>query len=137
MRGLTIKQIGVLTKPDTIGAGSTKKREMWIEVLEGRSHPLKHGYYCTRQPDDDARLAGIKPSEARELEAEFFSQVEPWVASSARARFGTPNLVKSVSKLLTKIIRDSCVFPYRKVDHSRSSMPPARVATFQAPEALG
>ncbi|KAI0698694.1 P-loop containing nucleoside triphosphate hydrolase protein [Earliella scabrosa] len=102
-----LRTIGVMTKPDTLLPGATKSREMWSDVLEGRRHPLKHGYYCTRQPDDDRRLAGITRAEARAAEAEFFRTTAPWSSSSVPNRFGTANLVKNISELLTKIISDS------------------------------
>ena len=98
-----------MTKPDTLATGSTKSREMWLDVVEGRRHPLKHGYYCTRQPDDDSRISGISPADARAAEAKFFKTTAPWSSSTAPHRFGTPNLVKSISELLTKIISDSSV----------------------------
>ncbi|OSD00790.1 hypothetical protein PYCCODRAFT_1393152 [Trametes coccinea BRFM310] len=104
---LGMRTIGVLTKPDTIPAGSTKRRELWLDVLEGREHPLQHGYFCTRQPDDDQRLAGITSSDARAAEAEFFRTTSPWSSSTVPRRFGTQNLVQSISELLTKIISDS------------------------------
>ncbi|KAI0633205.1 P-loop containing nucleoside triphosphate hydrolase protein [Trametes polyzona] len=105
-----LRTIGVLTKPDTIPAGSTKRREQWLDVLEGRAppeHALRHGYFCTRQPDDDQRLAGITPGAARAAEAEFFRTTAPWGSSTCPRRFGTGNLVKSISELLTRIISDS------------------------------
>ncbi|KAI0758724.1 P-loop containing nucleoside triphosphate hydrolase protein [Fomes fomentarius] len=102
-----LRTIGVMTKPDTIPAGSTKSKEMWLDVIEGRRHPLKHGYYCTRQPDDDSRLAGITPMEARTAETTFFQTTAPWSSSTTPHRFGTQNLVKSISELLTRIISDS------------------------------
>ena len=80
---------------------------MWLDIIEGRRHQLKHGYFCTRQPDDDKRLSGVSPSEARAAEAEFFKMNSPWSTSISHSRFGTPNLVKSISELLTKIISDS------------------------------
>ncbi|KAI0350450.1 hypothetical protein OH77DRAFT_1068510 [Trametes cingulata] len=103
---LGLRTIGVLTKPDTIPAGSTKRRQMWLDVIEGREHPLQHGYYCTRQPDDDQRLEGITPAAARAAEARFFKTTAPWSTSTCSHRFGTANLVKTISKLLTKIISD-------------------------------
>ncbi|KAI1791422.1 P-loop containing nucleoside triphosphate hydrolase protein [Ganoderma leucocontextum] len=102
-----LRTIGVLTKPDTLPAGATKSREMWLEVLEGRRHKLKHGYFCTRQPDDDKRLLGISPADARADEVEFFKTTAPWSTSVAHTRFGTANLVKNISELLTGIITDS------------------------------
>ncbi|KAI0698693.1 P-loop containing nucleoside triphosphate hydrolase protein [Earliella scabrosa] len=101
------RTIGVMTKPDTLAAGSTKARDLWLEVLEGRRHPLRHGYFCTRQPDDDERLRGISPADARAAELAFFQNTVPWASSSHRHRFGTNNLVQNISKLLTQIIRES------------------------------
>ncbi|KAI0350447.1 hypothetical protein OH77DRAFT_1430922 [Trametes cingulata] len=102
-----LRTIGVLTKPDTIPAGSTKRKQMWLDVIEGREHPLQHGYYCTRQPDDDQRLEGITPAAARAAEVQFFRTTAPWSTSTCLHRYGTANLVKSISELLTRIISDS------------------------------
>ncbi|KAM5536973.1 hypothetical protein V8D89_009302 [Ganoderma adspersum] len=103
-----LRTIGVLTKPDTLPAGATKSREIWLGVLEGRRHQLKHGYFCTRQPDDDKRLLGISPADARADELDFFKATAPWSTSSvAHSRFGTANLVKNISELLAGIITDS------------------------------
>ena len=97
----------MLTKPDTLTAGSTKARSLWLEVLEGRRHPLRHGYYCTRQPDDDERTRGISGVDARAAELSFFQSTAPWSSSSHQHRFGTANLVQNLSALLTQIIRES------------------------------
>ncbi|KAH9937926.1 P-loop containing nucleoside triphosphate hydrolase protein [Epithele typhae] len=99
------RTIGVMTKPDTLSAGSTKARDLWLEVLEGRRHPLRHGYYCTRQPDDDERARGVSGIAARDAELAFFRSTPPWATSSHQRRFGTTHLVQNVSKLLTQIIR--------------------------------
>ncbi|KAJ8474633.1 hypothetical protein ONZ51_g7084 [Trametes cubensis] len=99
-----LRTIGVMTKPDTLTAGSTKARQMWLDVLEGRRHPLLHGYYCTRQPDDDERIHGVSGAAARQLEAAFFSTTSPWANANCQDRLGTTNLVKNISKLLTQII---------------------------------
>ncbi|KAI0746433.1 P-loop containing nucleoside triphosphate hydrolase protein [Daedaleopsis nitida] len=99
------RTIGVLTKPDTLTAGSTKTRDLWLEVLEGRRHPLLHGYYCTRQPDEDERR--LPRLDARAAEASFFAKTAPWSTSVVPGRFGTWNLVQNISALLTQIIRNS------------------------------
>ncbi|KAI0324482.1 hypothetical protein GY45DRAFT_1393054 [Cubamyces sp. BRFM 1775] len=104
-RGL--RTIGVMTKPDTLTTGSTKARQMWLDVLEGRRHPLLHGYYCTRQPDDDERLQGLLGAAARQLEEAFFSTTSPWANANCQERLGITNLVKNISKLLTQIICES------------------------------
>ena len=96
-----------MTKPDTLSAGSTKARDLWLEVLEGRRHTLHHGYYCTRQPDDEERSRGITGANARAAELTFFESTKPWAGSNHRHRFGTTNLVQNISRLLTQIIRES------------------------------
>ncbi|KZT74598.1 hypothetical protein DAEQUDRAFT_660676 [Daedalea quercina L-15889] len=100
------RTIGVMTKPDTLTAGSIKAKSLWLEILEGRAqnHGLRHGYYCTRQPDDAERTSGITPTEARAAEARFFETTAPWNMSGNRQRFGTKNLVNYLSGMLTDII---------------------------------
>lgn len=95
-----------MTKPDTLGPGSIKAKDLWLDIMEGRSqaHYLRHGYYCTRQPDDADRAAGIMPSEAREAEARFFMNTAPWNTCVQQGRLGTTNLVKYMSSILTEII---------------------------------
>jgi len=100
------RTIGVLTKPDLLGVGS-KARDLWLDVIEGRRHPLIHGYYCTLQPDDDDRARGITSAVARTIEKEYFSKTSPWSGSLHRQRFGTSNLVSTLSKLLVQVIKDT------------------------------
>ncbi|EMD31064.1 hypothetical protein CERSUDRAFT_60537 [Gelatoporia subvermispora B] len=99
-----LRTIGVLTKPDTLPPGSTKMRDLWLDVIKGRRHPLMHGYFCTRQPDDEERVEGITAAEARAAENLFFASTHPWLTSARRDHFGTKNLVANLSKHLTQII---------------------------------
>ena len=103
-----------MTKPDTLPSGATKARDLWLNVIEGRRFPLKHGCYCTRQPDDDERSKDITNAQAREAEMAFFRDHTPWRNSTQKQRFGTSQLVTNLSKLLTQIIYDtqvrSCIF---------------------------
>ncbi|KAJ7468099.1 P-loop containing nucleoside triphosphate hydrolase protein [Mycena latifolia] len=99
------RTIGVLTKPDMLSTGS-KVRDLWLDVIEGRKHRLLHGYYCTRQPDDDERSNNITPAQARRAEASFFAQTAPWSTSTYKNHFGTDNLVATLSTLLVQIIND-------------------------------
>ncbi|KAJ7467527.1 P-loop containing nucleoside triphosphate hydrolase protein [Mycena latifolia] len=97
---------GVLTKPDLLSAGSTKSRALWLDVIEGRRHKLHHGYYCTRQPDDEERAKGITSPGARKTEIAFFARAAPWATSTQQQRFGTDNLITTLSHLLVNIIRE-------------------------------
>ncbi|TFY58284.1 hypothetical protein EVJ58_g6511 [Rhodofomes roseus] len=117
------RTIGVMTKPDTLGAGSVKAKDLWLDILEGRAqvHRLRHGYYCTRQPDDAERSAGITAAEAREAEARFFSGTAPWDTSVEKQRFGTDNLVNYLSNMLTEIINGVIPRLQREVDHKLSA----------------
>ncbi|KAJ6478750.1 P-loop containing nucleoside triphosphate hydrolase protein [Mycena vitilis] len=99
------RTIGVLTKPDMLSMGSNG-RDRWLEVIEGRKHVLQHGYYCTRQPDDHERGKNITSAQARRAEAIFFAETTPWSTSSHKDRFGTENLVSTLSILLVQIINE-------------------------------
>ncbi|KAJ7108734.1 P-loop containing nucleoside triphosphate hydrolase protein [Mycena epipterygia] len=103
------RTIGVLTKPDMLSTGS-KVRDLWLDVIEGRKHALHHGYYCTRQPDDDERNNKITPAQARRAEVAFFAKTAPWSTSTHKDRFGTDNLVSTLSTLLVQIINDRLPF---------------------------
>ncbi|KAF5376650.1 hypothetical protein D9615_007811 [Tricholomella constricta] len=96
-----------MTKPDMLTAGATKARDIWLDIIEGRRHPLVHGYYCTRQPDDAQRASNITVNEARAAEAGFFASTHPWSVSPRKDRFGTIHLVSSLSKLLVGIINET------------------------------
>lgn len=93
-----------------LGVGATKARDLWLEVIEGRRHPLTHGYFCTRQPDDEERSSGISSADARARELEYFRDNTPWSSSTHRDRFGVNNLVASLSNLLVRVIKDTSVF---------------------------
>lgn len=97
-----LEPLGVLTKPDLVTTIQQKTR--WLDVIEGRAHPLAHGYYCTRQLDEDQRSNGITTAEARAAEADFFLQTLPWARSAHQMRFGTPHLVANLSILLAEVI---------------------------------
>ncbi|KAJ7196517.1 P-loop containing nucleoside triphosphate hydrolase protein [Mycena pura] len=99
------RTIGVLTKPDVLSERSNA-RNQWLDVLEGRKHVLQHGYYCTRQPDDDERNRNITTAEARAAESQFFRSTTPWSASTHANRLGTDNLVSTLSTLLVQIINE-------------------------------
>jgi Dynamin central region len=101
-----LRSSGVLTKPDTLPPTSTNARSMWLDVLEGRSHPLKHGYFCTKQPDDVDLEAGITTAEARAAEADYFAHNAPWSNSLQRHRLGIDNLIKMLSTLLIQVITE-------------------------------
>ncbi|KAF8591661.1 hypothetical protein K439DRAFT_1626647 [Ramaria rubella] len=101
------RTIGVLTKPDTLTTGATRSRSAWLDVIEGRNHPLKHGYYCTRQPEDSDRAKGITFDDAREAELTFFKNTSPWSTSIQKQRFGTRNLTEKLSTLLSQKIDES------------------------------
>jgi hypothetical protein len=100
------RTIGVMTKPDLLSAGSTKSRELWLDVLEGRRYPLTHGYYCTRQPDDAERNQRISSADASIAEIDYFTATLPWSTTAEQDRIGIHNLVSTLSRLLVGIIDD-------------------------------
>ncbi|KAF8162470.1 P-loop containing nucleoside triphosphate hydrolase protein [Mycena galopus ATCC 62051] len=111
------RTIGVLTKPDMLSTGSNV-RNLWLDVIEGRKHPLMHGYFCTRQPDDDERGRNITANQARLAETDFFTTTAPWSTATQKDRFGTDNLVATLSTLLVQIINDGLPEIRRKANDS-------------------
>ncbi|KAL0952897.1 hypothetical protein HGRIS_007115 [Hohenbuehelia grisea] len=100
------RTIGVLTKPDMLTEGAIKAREHYMDVLAGHRHPLSHGYFCVRLPDDAQRMRIAEPKESREAESAFFTETEPW-SRAATARLGVEKLVACLGKLLVQIVDQS------------------------------
>jgi hypothetical protein len=100
-----------MTKPDMLNEGSIKSTELWIDVIEGRRHTLKHSYYCVRQPDDPQRAGGITPNDARTSEIQYFGKIKPWanLGMETKQRLGTQNLASMLSALLVQIIKTTSV----------------------------
>ncbi|KAG8903486.1 hypothetical protein FRB99_003229 [Tulasnella sp. 403] len=109
------RTIGVLTKPDTLQSG---EEQMWLNVLEGRRHPLLHGYYMTKQPATKELSEKLSFEEARRREQEFFETTPIWANSTASNRLGTPNLTKNLSRLLSGLIDQT--LPKLRLDATRS-----------------
>ncbi|GJE98371.1 P-loop containing nucleoside triphosphate hydrolase protein [Phanerochaete sordida] len=100
-----LRTIGVLTKPDTIQRG---EEDAWLRILEGASHPLKHGYFVTKQPSPMELEEKVSFSEARRREKVFFEETAPWCHKSGLSdRMGTPHLTKALSKLLGGVINSA------------------------------
>ncbi|KAI9810799.1 MAG: hypothetical protein M1826_003459 [Phylliscum demangeonii] len=93
--------VGVLTKPDLIGHKSTYAS--WANILRGEAFTMKHGYFVTKQPDQDALDCGVTHLEARRDEALFFATREPWCSEFAGFThlFGTERLQTALSEKLT------------------------------------
>ena len=102
----TISILGVLTKPDLLPPGSLNSRKIWREVLEGATHPTKHGYYCGLLPDDVQRTRGMTKLQMEQKAEEFFDGTAPWNEIQDRTRFGIPNFVRYISALLVDLIEN-------------------------------
>lgn len=102
------RTIGALTKPDTVEDGD---HDQWVDILRGHSHRLKHGYFVTKQPNQDALNKGIDNLTARRQETEFFETTSPWNTElrDLQHRFGTQRLAQYLSKELGKLITLRCV----------------------------
>ncbi|KAF9078197.1 P-loop containing nucleoside triphosphate hydrolase protein [Rhodocollybia butyracea] len=101
------RTIGVLTKPDTITPGAIGSRQRWKDILQGKIYPLRHGYYCVRLADDDERALKLLRAQSELLSDGFFAKTEPWNGFEDRSRFGVPNFVKDISRLLVGMIESN------------------------------
>ena len=77
-----------------------------MEVLEGKRHMLKKGYYVTKQPGPNDLAKKSSFEDSRRQEQEFFATTEPWKSSSEKikSRTGIPKLTAELSKLLSNLI---------------------------------
>lgn len=96
--------LGALTKPDTVEPGDYQQ---WVSILRGQSHTLPHGYFVTKQPNQDSLNKGIDNITARQQEEHFFATTEPWATElrDLNWRFGTPALAKYLARELGELIR--------------------------------
>ncbi|KZS94169.1 hypothetical protein SISNIDRAFT_410420 [Sistotremastrum niveocremeum HHB9708] len=100
------RTIGVLTKPDAIQPGD---HDRWLAILEGRSEPLHHGYWLTKQPTSADLARGVSFEEARQIADRFFQSEEPWRSCTfeIKRRMGIPNLVSKLSRELSRLIDET------------------------------
>ncbi|KAF8434538.1 P-loop containing nucleoside triphosphate hydrolase protein [Boletus edulis BED1] len=111
------RTIGILTKPDTLGDGAVNSKKSWLDVIEGRQHTLKHGYYCVRLPDDAQRTQRLSRAALQRIAADWFDATPPWSGVADRGRFGIPAFVTDISVLLVHHINR--VIPQLKQDVER------------------
>ncbi len=100
---------GVVTKPDMLAAGSSGLRQTWKEIIEGvhEKHQLRLGCYCVRLPNDDERKQGLSRQQQREISDRFFSTTPPWKDLQVSGRTGIDNLVRDLSTLLMRVLREA------------------------------
>lgn len=93
----------MLTKPDTLQEGEERG---WLDIVEGRKHPLALGYFVTKQPAPKDVHDKISHQDARKSERDFFYNHPMWSTCSGaiRARMGTARLGMTLSKLLSHLI---------------------------------
>lgn len=97
---------GVVTKPDTLTLGAVNDRKKWEDVIQGRSHALRLGYYCVRLPDDSERASHSR-GEMETIANAFLTTTSPWSGLQGTDRLGVRALVADISKLLMQIVRES------------------------------
>jgi GTP-binding protein EngB required for normal cell division len=128
IKGAEARTIGVLTKPDRLAffdRGSNGVPEhvairefssfnQWIEILEGKSFALGHGYYVVKNnPDPD-----VSHAQARQEETLFFSN-QIWSIAPMnhfRSRLGVKNLQNALSNVLMDQIQRSLPSIIKKVN---------------------
>jgi len=93
------RTIGILTKPDTLGA----KHDDFEKILMGYEHQLGHGYFVTKQPGPDSNLSGPDYHHLARQEENLFFEEDPlwrgdWVGFQPRC--GTFRIQKYLSQQL-------------------------------------
>jgi len=100
---------GVLTKPDRIEHATGDK---WAAVLRNEENRLVNGWFCVRQPDPTELRQKTTWEDARVREELFFANHEPWkyMTDRYRRRLGSTNLIRFLSRLLSRLIAIRYVF---------------------------
>lgn len=103
---LTRDPKGVLTKPDTLSAGSSGAHQKWMDILDGSDmvYALNLGYFCVKLSDDAERAQVSSRAERQRREEAFFSEKPPWSQYQHREQLGVKNLMLSLSKHLTALL---------------------------------
>ena len=93
--------LGVLTKADLVPKGD---HDVWLDILNNKSHPLKHGYYVTRQPSAKEMSENPSWETTQIIECTFFQSQSPWCELD-RNRLGTEALTEALSTRLSHMIQ--------------------------------
>ena len=94
-----------------LGDGAVNAKKLWLDVIKGRQHKLKHGYYCVRLPNDAQRAQRLSRSALQRMAADYFDTTPPWSEVTDRGRFGIPGFVSDISVLLVNHIKRVYVAP--------------------------
>ena len=77
-----------------------------MRFIKGEAENLVNGWFAVKQPATKDLNEGMTWGRAREQEKLFFSTVPPWSSEAAwHHRFGTHNLTKSLSNILSDLIK--------------------------------
>ena len=93
-----------------------------MRFIRGEAEHLANGWFSVKQPASADLRQGITWEEARDLERTFFSTTSPWsTEADYRHRFGTRNLTKSLSDILSDLIKRRLVLSSRTLFFRRNS----------------
>ena len=124
-----VRTVGVLTKIDTIEEGCHGK---WIEVLNGSTHSLNHGYFAVRNPSKTELNSNISFQAARELEEQAFKE-HPWdLCQVDTNRYGINHLKSYLSLILSNLIKKSLPEIEKEI-MTRLMKNKEKLASFQTP----
>ena len=98
----TIHVTGVLTKPDTVGEVDC---DIWLKIVNNKSHILHHGYYLTRLPRDEKEMQQT-PTKSREMESNYLQGHQRW-GKVDKNRLGTAKLAEVLSTRLSLMIEET------------------------------
>ncbi|KAJ3044369.1 hypothetical protein HDV00_002261 [Rhizophlyctis rosea] len=127
-----LRTLGVLTKPDTIEAGT---HDRWLQILLGNQWALQLGYWVVKNPSKVDMDKGITFDDARKKEDQFFSTQQPWAGLRHQLdRFGIDSLRRELSRQLTLLTDTS--LPDMKA-RTEEAMQTVNMELSKLPPALG
>ena len=82
-----------------------------MRFIKGEAENLTNGWFTVKQPATSDLNDGMTWEEARQRESLFFSTILPWSSETDwHHRFGTHNLTKALSIILSDLIKRRWVY---------------------------
>lgn len=92
----------------------------WLETFNNKTRKLDNGWFAVKLPAG----GDLSWDEARKQEREFFRDNEPWksIPGEDRNRLGSEQLTQYISKLLSTLVAERCVYDWRSPTYKLTSV---------------
>jgi Dynamin central region len=97
---------GVLTKADMVTEG---EHERWLQILTGRSHKLKMGWFVTCMKPSLDKDGNSSRDKVRFAQGNYFKSHHIWNLVDKK-KTGTDNLTETLGEILSQMIQNTYIY---------------------------